>query len=183
MIYRQQPNGAEPVSSENPSAWMFDDYGLLDDLPSLDPSTPIWSSNFLTCSNPLREPKIREGDHELLREHKRKIEERVLPETLGRRPKGQHAMILLELMTKLFGVGNPMECAPLNGQCAVVGSYRGSCRLYNASENKSLQQSQIKLQNKKKKSHQRKIIGFQFAPGSSSEVLVTSADSQIWVVD
>ncbi|XP_039020165.1 transcription factor ILR3-like isoform X2 [Hibiscus syriacus] len=53
MIYRQQPNGAEPVSSENPSAWMFDDYGLLDDLPSLDPSTPIWSSNFLTCSNPL----------------------------------------------------------------------------------------------------------------------------------
>ncbi|XP_039070639.1 transcription factor ILR3-like [Hibiscus syriacus] len=60
MISRQQPNGADLVSSENLNAWMFDDYGLLDgitvpggDLPSLHPSAPIWSSNSLTCSNPL----------------------------------------------------------------------------------------------------------------------------------
>ncbi|GMJ14622.1 basic Helix-Loop-Helix 105, iaa-leucine resistant3 [Hibiscus trionum] len=57
MISRQQPNGAELVSSENPNAWMLDDYGLLDDitvpggdLPSLHPSPPIWSSNSLTCA-------------------------------------------------------------------------------------------------------------------------------------
>ncbi|GMI85317.1 hypothetical protein like AT3G15470 [Hibiscus trionum] len=74
-------------------------------------------------------------------------------------------------------------CYTPDGQGALVGSYKGSCRLYNASENKLLQKSQINLQNKKKKSHQRKITGFQFAPGSSSEVLVTSADSRIRVVD
>ncbi|PPS18328.1 hypothetical protein GOBAR_AA02248 [Gossypium barbadense] len=50
-------------------------------------------------------------------------------------------------------------------------------------ENKLQPKSQINLQNKRKKSHQKKITGFQFAPGSSSEVLVTSADSRIRVVD
>ncbi|KAK8545663.1 hypothetical protein V6N12_026493 [Hibiscus sabdariffa] len=74
-------------------------------------------------------------------------------------------------------------CYTPDGQGALVGSYKGSCQLYNASENKLLQKSQINLQNKKKKSHLRKITGFQFAPGSSSEVLVTSADSRIRVVD
>ncbi|MBA0668426.1 hypothetical protein Goklo_001345 [Gossypium klotzschianum] len=66
---------------------------------------------------------------------------------------------------------------------ALVGSYKGSCHLYNTSENKLQPKSQINLQNKRKKSHQKKITGFQFAPGSSSEVLVTSADSRIRVVD
>ncbi|GFP78596.1 protochlorophyllide reductase chloroplastic [Phtheirospermum japonicum] len=74
-------------------------------------------------------------------------------------------------------------CYTPDGQGALVGSYKGSCRLYNTSENKLLQKSQINLQNKKKKSHQKKITGFQFAPGSSSEVLVTSADSRIRVID
>ncbi|XP_038997582.1 WD repeat-containing protein 44-like [Hibiscus syriacus] len=73
-------------------------------------------------------------------------------------------------------------CYMPDGQGALVGSYNGSCRLYNASENKLQQKSQINLPNKKR-SHQRKITGFQFAPGSSSEVLVTSADSRIRVVD
>ncbi|KAK8629439.1 hypothetical protein V6N13_078280 [Hibiscus sabdariffa] len=56
MISRQQPNGAELVSSQSPNSWMFDDYGLLDDitvsdgdLPSIDPSAPIWSSNPLSA--------------------------------------------------------------------------------------------------------------------------------------
>ncbi|XWS09955.1 hypothetical protein CRYUN_Cryun39dG0034300 [Craigia yunnanensis] len=74
-------------------------------------------------------------------------------------------------------------CYTPDGQGALVGSYKGSCCLYNTSENKLQPKSQINLQNKKKKSHQKKITGFQFAPGSSSEVLITSADSRIRVVD
>lgn len=80
-------------------------------------------------------------------------------------------------------------------------------------DNKLLQKSQINLQNKKKKSPHKKITGFQvnhcvlvlwfsrctfacshsyplfiftnlqFAPGSTSEVLITSADSRVRVVD
>ncbi|KAE8125770.1 hypothetical protein FH972_020544 [Carpinus fangiana] len=74
-------------------------------------------------------------------------------------------------------------CYTPDGQGALVGSHRGSCRLYNTSENKLQQKNQINLQNKKKKSHHKKITGFQFAPGSSSEVLITSADSRVRVVD
>lgn len=74
-------------------------------------------------------------------------------------------------------------CYTPDGQAALVGSYKGSCRLYNTAENKLQQKSQINLQNKKKKAHHKKITGFQFAPGSSSEVLITSADSRIRVVD
>ncbi|XP_017978791.1 PREDICTED: transcription factor ILR3 [Theobroma cacao] len=55
----RQPNGEDLVSSENPSGWIFDDYGLLEDipvpggdLPSLDPAAPIWSSQSLPCSTP-----------------------------------------------------------------------------------------------------------------------------------
>uniref|UniRef100_A0A1J3I360 WD repeat-containing protein 44 n=1 Tax=Noccaea caerulescens TaxID=107243 RepID=A0A1J3I360_NOCCA len=74
-------------------------------------------------------------------------------------------------------------CYTPDGQGALVGSYKGSCRMYSASDNKLQQKSQINLQNKKKKAHQKKITGFQFVPGSSSEVLVTSSDSRIRVVD
>ncbi|KAK8603016.1 hypothetical protein V6N13_085215 [Hibiscus sabdariffa] len=74
-------------------------------------------------------------------------------------------------------------CYTPDGQGALVGSYKGSCRLYDTSENKLQPRSEINLLNKKKKSHQKKITGFQFAPGSSSEVLITSADSRIRVVD
>ncbi|KAK4782060.1 hypothetical protein SAY86_016162 [Trapa natans] len=74
-------------------------------------------------------------------------------------------------------------CYTPDGQGALVGSYKGNCRLYNTSENKLQQKSQINLQCKKKKSHYKKITGFQFAPGSSSVVLITSADSRVRVVD
>ncbi|CBI20340.3 unnamed protein product, partial [Vitis vinifera] len=74
-------------------------------------------------------------------------------------------------------------CYTPDGQGALVGSYKGSCRLYNTSENKLQPKGQINLQNKKKKPHHKKITGFQFAPGSSSEVLITSADSRIRVID
>ncbi|KAL8130540.1 LOW QUALITY PROTEIN: hypothetical protein V2J09_019695 [Rumex salicifolius] len=74
-------------------------------------------------------------------------------------------------------------CYTPDGQGALVGSYKGSCRLYNTTENKLQPKSRINLQNKKKKAHLKKITGFQFAPGSSSEVLITSADSRIRVAD
>ncbi|WCJ32156.1 Transducin/WD40 repeat-like superfamily protein [Euphorbia peplus] len=74
-------------------------------------------------------------------------------------------------------------CYSPDGQGALVGTYKGTCRLYSTSENKLQQKSQINLQNKKKKPHLKKITGFQFARGSSSEVLITSADSRIRVID
>ncbi|KAJ4976072.1 hypothetical protein NE237_001178 [Protea cynaroides] len=74
-------------------------------------------------------------------------------------------------------------CYTPDGQGALVGSYKGTCHLYNTSENKLQQKGQIDLKNKKKKSHLKKITGFQFAPGSSSEVLITSADSRIRVIE
>ncbi|XP_044473703.1 uncharacterized protein LOC123202049 isoform X2 [Mangifera indica] len=49
-------------------------------------------------------------------------------------------------------------------------------------DNKLQEKSPINLQSKKK-SQQKKVTGFQFAPGSSSEVLITSADSRVRVVD
>ncbi|TYH92322.1 hypothetical protein ES332_A13G174500v1 [Gossypium tomentosum] len=52
-------------------------------------------------------------------------------------------------------------CYTPDGQGALVGSYKGSCHLYNTSENKLQPKSQINLQNKRKKSHQKKITGFQ----------------------
>ncbi|XP_071703884.1 uncharacterized protein [Rutidosis leptorrhynchoides] len=73
-------------------------------------------------------------------------------------------------------------CYTPDGQAALVGSYKGNCCLYNTTENKLQQKSQINLQNKKKSRH-KKITGFQFAPGTTSEVLITSADSRVRVVD
>ncbi|GAB2215671.1 hypothetical protein Droror1_Dr00020066 [Drosera rotundifolia] len=70
-----------------------------------------------------------------------------------------------------------------DGQGALVGTYKGSCRQYNTCENKLQQKGQINLQNKRWKSHLKKITGFQFASENSSEVLITSADSRIRVVD
>ncbi|CAA6655690.1 unnamed protein product [Spirodela intermedia] len=66
-------------------------------------------------------------------------------------------------------------CYRPDGQGALVGSHKGSCHLYDTSENKLQQRRQINLQNKKKRSHHKKITGFQ--------VLVTSADSRIRVID
>ncbi|KAK9072306.1 hypothetical protein SSX86_008739 [Deinandra increscens subsp. villosa] len=73
-------------------------------------------------------------------------------------------------------------CYTSDGQAALVGSYKGSCYLYDTTENKLQQKSQINLQNKHKKARHKKITGFQFVPGTS-EVLITSADSRVRVVD
>ncbi|KAK3139463.1 hypothetical protein QOZ80_5AG0383670 [Eleusine coracana subsp. coracana] len=72
-----------------------------------------------------------------------------------------------------------------DGQGAIVGSHKGSCRLYKTTDCKLTQEAQIDIQNKKRssKSQEKKITGFQFASANPSEVLVTSADSQIRVFD
>nr|CAB3463241.1 unnamed protein product [Digitaria exilis] len=70
-----------------------------------------------------------------------------------------------------------------DGQGAIVGSHQGSCRLFKTTGCKLSAEAQIDIQNKKRKAQAKKITGFQFAPGSPSEVLVTSADSQIRVFD
>lgn len=74
-------------------------------------------------------------------------------------------------------------CYTPDGQGALTGSHKGSIRFYNTSDDKLAQENQIDIHSKRKKSHAKKITGFQHAPDNSSEVLVTSADSQIRVFD
>ncbi|XP_050217520.1 uncharacterized protein LOC126668339 [Mercurialis annua] len=71
-------------------------------------------------------------------------------------------------------------CYTPDGQGALIGSHKGSCRLYNVEDCKLNQAEQIELQHKKRA---KKITGFQFCPGNPSEVLVTSADSRIRILD
>uniref|UniRef100_A0A0D9ZND5 Uncharacterized protein n=1 Tax=Oryza glumipatula TaxID=40148 RepID=A0A0D9ZND5_9ORYZ len=56
-------------------------------------------------------------------------------------------------------------CYTPDGQRALVGSHKGSCHIYDTSDNKLLQKKQIDLQNKKRKSNQKKITGFQCCTG------------------
>uniref|UniRef100_A0A453K7I3 Uncharacterized protein n=1 Tax=Aegilops tauschii subsp. strangulata TaxID=200361 RepID=A0A453K7I3_AEGTS len=70
-----------------------------------------------------------------------------------------------------------------DGQSAIIGSHQGSCRFYKTADCKISPEAQIDVQSKKRKSQAKKITGFQYAPGNPSEVLVTSADSQIRVFD
>ncbi|GAV83906.1 WD40 domain-containing protein [Cephalotus follicularis] len=73
-------------------------------------------------------------------------------------------------------------CYTPDGQGAVIGSHKGGCRMYCTEDCKLNQKHQIDLRNKKKSST-KKITGFQFSPGNPTEVLVTSADSRIRIVD
>ncbi|XP_062197355.1 uncharacterized protein LOC133900261 [Phragmites australis] len=73
-------------------------------------------------------------------------------------------------------------CYTPDGQAAIIGSHKGSCRFYKTTGCKLNQEAQIDMSiSKKRKSQAKKITGFQFAPGNPSEILVTSADSQIRV--
>ncbi|XP_065046986.1 uncharacterized protein LOC135678298 [Musa acuminata AAA Group] len=74
-------------------------------------------------------------------------------------------------------------CYTPDGQGALVGSHKGSCRFYKTSDCKLSQQGQMDIRIKKKKSHAKKITGFQFAPGNPSQVLITSADSRVRIFD
>nr|XP_034920496.1 WD repeat-containing protein 44-like isoform X2 [Populus alba] len=73
-------------------------------------------------------------------------------------------------------------CYTPDGQGALVGSHKGSCRMYNAEDCKLSQMECVDVQNKKR-SQAKKITGFQFSPGNPSEVLVTSADSRVRILD
>ncbi|KAM7468087.1 hypothetical protein LguiB_015649 [Lonicera macranthoides] len=70
-----------------------------------------------------------------------------------------------------------------DGQGAVVGSHKGICRFYDTSGGKLEQKDQIELKSRKKKAQPNKITGIQFSPENPSEVLVTSADSRLRILD
>ncbi|KZV53393.1 WD repeat-containing protein 44-like [Dorcoceras hygrometricum] len=74
-------------------------------------------------------------------------------------------------------------CYTPDGQGAVIGSHKGSFRTYSIDADYKLEQKdQIEIK-KKKKVQAKKITGFQFSPSNSSEVLVTSADSRIRILN
>ncbi|XVE96868.1 hypothetical protein REPUB_Repub02eG0260500 [Reevesia pubescens] len=73
-------------------------------------------------------------------------------------------------------------CYTPDGQGALIGSHKGTCRMYKTDDCKLTQLEQITIQNKKKV-NAKKITGFQFCPINPSEVLVTSADSRIRIMD
>ncbi|CAM8980955.1 unnamed protein product [Rhodiola kirilowii] len=72
-------------------------------------------------------------------------------------------------------------CYTPDGQGALIGSHKGSCRMYSLNDCKLNQIGQIDINTKK--SQAKKITGFQFAPGNPSDVLITSADSRIRIYD
>ncbi|KAF5737164.1 WD-40 repeat family protein [Tripterygium wilfordii] len=73
-------------------------------------------------------------------------------------------------------------CYTPDGQNALIGSHKGTCRMYSAEDCKLEQQHQVDIRTKKK-SNTKKITGFQFSPMNPSEALVTSADSRIRILD
>ncbi|CAN7062282.1 unnamed protein product [Brassica rapa subsp. trilocularis] len=74
-------------------------------------------------------------------------------------------------------------CYTPDGQGAFIGSNKGICRSYDTEDCKLNQTNQIDLQAHKKKQSKNKITSFQFSPVNPSEVLVTSADSRIRILD
>ncbi|XP_078156799.1 uncharacterized protein LOC144552680 [Carex rostrata] len=70
-----------------------------------------------------------------------------------------------------------------DANAALVGSHKGCCRYFTISDGKLNQEAQLDMKIKKSKTTAKKITGFQFAPENPSEVLITSADSQIRVFD
>ncbi|XP_073142518.1 uncharacterized protein [Henckelia pumila] len=74
-------------------------------------------------------------------------------------------------------------CYTPDGQGAVIGSHKGGYRTYSIDADCKLEQKdQIEIK-KKKKVQAKKITGFQFSPSNSSEVLITSADSRIRILN
>ncbi|XP_010529833.1 PREDICTED: uncharacterized protein LOC104806565 [Tarenaya hassleriana] len=74
-------------------------------------------------------------------------------------------------------------CYTPDGQGAVIGSHKGVCRVYDAEDCKLSQTNQIDVQSSKKSQSKKKITGLQFSPVNPSEVLVTSADSRVRILD
>ncbi|KAK1325598.1 hypothetical protein QJS10_CPA01g02460 [Acorus calamus] len=73
-------------------------------------------------------------------------------------------------------------CYRPDGQGGIVGSISGTCRFYDASDNHLQLLDQICFQSKKKFPGKR-ITGLQFSPSDPRKLMVTSADSQVRVLD
>ncbi|KAI3667057.1 hypothetical protein L6452_42099 [Arctium lappa] len=69
-----------------------------------------------------------------------------------------------------------------DGQGAIVGLHKGSCKSYSTIDCKLEEKDQLQLHSKPK-AEPKKITGFQFSPFNPTEVLVTSADSRIRILD
>ncbi|XP_076943990.1 uncharacterized protein LOC143614440 [Bidens hawaiensis] len=69
-----------------------------------------------------------------------------------------------------------------DGKVSVVGSNKGICRFYNTADCKLEFKEQVELKTKKKP-QPKKITGFQFSTLNPSELLVTSADSRVRILD
>lgn len=75
-------------------------------------------------------------------------------------------------------------CYTPNGQGAVVGSYKGTCRFYKTPGNKLQLDTTFEVRSTKtKRSQGKKITGFQFVPGNNMKILITSNDSRVRVYD
>ncbi|GKB98733.1 WD repeat-containing protein 44-like protein, partial [Tanacetum coccineum] len=73
-------------------------------------------------------------------------------------------------------------CYSPDGQVAIVGLHNGNCISYSTTDCKLDQKNQIELHTKPK-AEASKITSFQFSPSSASEMLVTSADSRVRILD
>ncbi|GMI73652.1 hypothetical protein like AT5G24320 [Hibiscus trionum] len=73
-------------------------------------------------------------------------------------------------------------CYRPDGKGAVIGSMNGNCRFYDASDNCLQLNAQICIQSKKKPPCSR-ITGLQFSPGDPDILMVTSADSQVRILN
>ncbi|XP_026427482.1 WD repeat-containing protein 44-like [Papaver somniferum] len=69
-----------------------------------------------------------------------------------------------------------------DGQVGIVGTMTGNCHFYNISDNHLQLDNNICLMGKKKFPGNR-ITGFQFSPSDARNLMVTSADSQIRILD
>ncbi|KAL3699001.1 hypothetical protein R1sor_017023 [Riccia sorocarpa] len=71
-----------------------------------------------------------------------------------------------------------------DGKRAAIGTYKGTCRLYNTTGLKLQLDTQMEVRNAQaKKGQGKKITGLQFMPGEPTKLLVTSHDSRIRVYD
>ncbi|KAK8540476.1 hypothetical protein V6N13_028095 [Hibiscus sabdariffa] len=73
-------------------------------------------------------------------------------------------------------------CYRPDGKGVVIGSMNGNCRFYDASDNCLQLNVQICIQSKKKPPCSR-ITGLQFSPGDPDTLMVTSADSQVRILN
>ncbi|KAK9057795.1 hypothetical protein SSX86_022633 [Deinandra increscens subsp. villosa] len=69
-----------------------------------------------------------------------------------------------------------------DGQGAIVGLHTGICKTYSTADCKLEQKEEIELHTKAK-ADPKKITSFQFSPSNPSEVVITSADSRVRIID